>query len=240
MKIFLLVSILVFLNSIALGQVPNIKLDSIATYACSTENIGFSIKINENGELQAVKVIDSLSYSREVLFSKVLSFFAYYYKDSKNTLELKDKESGIIIGKDRFNMFSTYTGNAILYTTKVSQSIDYSANYTFRIDVKEGRIRAIITTSNYSIKTTPKTDVLYSELKPIIKCEPFYSDYSYLDNIRISGVKPTRKILDFHISIMKESEPVAFIELCKSIKNTLENFEKSIKDGNINAEIEEW
>jgi hypothetical protein len=229
-----------FVINTLFAQNYNTDIDKLATYSFGKEDIGMKITLNELNEIQFVTIIDSLDYSREKLFSKIQSYFAYYYKDSKNVLQQQDKENGIIIGKGYYGDFSSYSNSTNYFTTSVFYGLYYSASHTIRTDIKEGKVRIIITVSDYDIKCSPDLQLLCQNTKRIIDCEPFSPNYNQYDHLRIGGMKPAPKLLNFYIETLKRAEPQAFVDLCKTVLLSVEQFEKSIKEGNIKAEKDEW
>lgn len=217
------------------GQNYNTDIEKLATYAFGKEDIGVKISLNENNEIQFVKIIDSLGQPKDKLFSNIQSFFAYYYKDSKNVLQQQDKDNGIIIGKGYYSDFSTYSNYTNYYTISYQYGLDYSAYHTFRTDIKDNKVRVILTISNYSIRCSEHLRLLFCpDTKRIIDCEPFSPNYD-----QYSRLKPA-KLSKFYVESLKRSEPQAFVDLCKIVFATLESFEQSMKEGNIKVEKDEW
>lgn len=217
----------------AFGQKQTINLDSIASYVFGKEDVGYKVSINENGDIQFVKIIDSLNYSKDELFTKVLSYFAFNYADSKNVLEQKDIENGLIIGKGYFKDISSYPRVVIL---TVFTDI-YSAYHTVRVDIKDGRLRYIISLSEYDINTISSSgDYFKNSTEFISKCRPLYYDETAIDKYP----KSYRKMMVKLDAVTNESQKRAFINLVIRVDNTIKKFEKTIREGNSKAESEKW
>lgn len=232
-----IIVILVLTFGIAMAQTYNTDIEKLSTYAFGKEEIGIKISLNENSELQFVKVIDSLDGDKDKLFTTLLSYFAYYYKDSRNVLQQQDKDNGIIIGKGYFPSFSSYSNSTTYLLTNVIYQIGYSANHTIRIDIKDHKIRVIMTVSNYTINCNENASYFCPESKRIIDCEPFAPNYNQYEKHR-SWTVP--KFINFYIETIKVSEPQAFIALCKTVNTNFLKIEESLRKGNIKVEKDEW
>jgi hypothetical protein len=58
--------------------------------------------------------------------------------------------------------------------------------------------------------------------------------------VRVGGLKPAPKLINFYIETLKNSEPQAFIALCKTVNNNLLMIEESLRKGNVKVEKDEW
>ncbi len=235
-----LIIMLVLTFGITMAQTYNTDIEKLSTYAFGKEDIGIKISLNENSELQFVKVIDSLDGDKDKLFTTLLSYFAYYYKDAKNVLQQQDKENGIIIGKGHFPTFSSYSNSTNYLLNTIIYSLYYSANHTIRTDIKDNKIRIIMTISDYSISCSPDLYYLCVDTKKIIDCEPFAPNYKQYEYFRIGGLKPAPKLMNFYIQTLKKAEPQAFIALCKTVNTNFLKIEESLRKGNIKVEKDEW
>jgi hypothetical protein len=78
--------------------------------------------------------IDSVPLSKETLYAKAKEYIAYSFKSAQNVIQLDDKDNGKIIAKGNF--ISIKKLGIITYVSTIE--------FTFTIDVREGRFRGII------------------------------------------------------------------------------------------------
>jgi len=239
MKKPLCLFLICFCSFCSTAQTGIIKLDSIASYAYGAEKVGFKVSVDENENLQFVNIIDSLGLSKGDLYNKVISYFAYAYKDSKEVLQQQDKENGLIIAKGTFGMFSYTKSKLVSNLNQSTWFFSYKADHTVRVDIKDGRLRYILTISNYieEINTVPYNSITNSsDPVPVIKCAPFVKDYTSVDVVKPYMKKGVKNLLD----IKYEAETKAFMDLCVMAKASIIDFEKKIKLGNTKEESENW
>jgi len=101
-------------------------------------NILFLLSISNvysQTERVELKIIDSLNLTRQELYLRARSFVAYNFKNSKNVIQMDDKEAGKIICKGSMTPLS-----------KGTFGMTYKSNvdFTLTIDIKDGKYRAII------------------------------------------------------------------------------------------------
>lgn len=234
----LLISLILIVNCfITVGQTSPFNSDSIAKYGYGSEFIDFKVSINENNELQFVKVVDSLKSSKEDLYTKVLSYFAYYYKDANNILQQQDKENGVVIAKGLFGNISNFKKTESSGLIPITMFFDYDAKHTVRVDIKDGKVRYILTVSDYQIDviTVSSSSMESHSTRQVSKCAPIFADYSEYENAKYIK-KTVKKWVDIRIG----SEKKAFYDLCQRCRQSIITFEKSIREGVINAEKENW
>lgn len=224
------------------------------------------VNIDENNNLIFSKVVDNLKMTKDEIYVKAFSYFAYNYKDAKSVIQQQDKEAGVIIGKGFFKDFSMYKksrdiGMGLTFTTYDT----YCATHILRIDIKDGRARIILTVDNYEINRgvsstksvgsallTGSAGVMpYSQLKTINKlicaCAPIdtttISDRT-TQTLLSQGYKKANKTITKSVAesvtFDYESEMNAFPRLFEKAINTIVSFEKSLKDGNNSKETENW
>ena len=82
------------------------------------------------------KVIDSLNLPKQELYVRARSFIAYSFKNSKNVIQMDDKEAGKIICK-----------GSMTPSSKGTFGITYQNNvdFTLTVDLKDGKYRVVIT-----------------------------------------------------------------------------------------------
>lgn len=223
---------------ITYGQTDSIDLNKIATYAYGTENIGFKVSLNENGDLQFIKIIDSLKLSKDELYNRVLSYFAYNYNDSKRVIQQQDKENGLIIAKGNFGAFSVSDFQMGNFLYPVTAIYEFRADHTVRVDIKNGKIRYILTIPEYNINLSFPSQLTSdtNTSNKISKCAPFFYDYSSLEKVPKISRKAVKKDIDNSI----KADLKAFHDLCFISKTTIESFETSLKKGNTKEESKDW
>ena len=93
-----------------------------------------------NGEWVFSKVIPANKISKDEIYNKALEALSKIYKDSKDVIQNKDKDAGIIIGKG--------------FTDSDIRTINWASIcrnrcwHLIKIEVKEGRYRVTITVSS--------------------------------------------------------------------------------------------
>ncbi|MHB9142675.1 MAG: DUF4468 domain-containing protein [Paludibacter sp.] len=229
-------------------------------------NLGVKVIIDENKNLVFSKVVDNLKMTKDDIYVKAFSYFAYNYKDAKSVIQQQDKDAGVIIGKGYFNDFSSYNkskniGMGLTFTTYDT----YSATHILRIDIKDGRARIILTVDNYEINrgisstksvgsailTGSAGMMPYSQLKIINKlicsCAPIDTtsiSVRTAQTLLSQGYKKANKSITKSvtesITFDYESELKAFPKLFEKVLTTIENFEKSLNEGNTSKEAENW
>jgi hypothetical protein len=169
-------------------------------------NIEGKWELDDNGNVTIVKVIEVPELNKDEIFNRALNYFTYNYVSGKSVIQTQDKENGLIVGKGVYN--DVHIGISLI-TTHVD------AWHILRVDIKEGRVRVIVTLTEYEKKivsgTTPPT---YSTMK-VAREYP----------INPKGTQKTIMTKAFYKSFKKANE-------------SLEAIEKAIKEGNTSKEIE--
>lgn len=101
----------------------------------SKQELGTNCKLPDVIEIKAYSlssVITVKDVQKDILYSKSKQWLTVYYKSSKDVIQLDDKENGIIIGKGNF----VYHALGMTYA-----SYEGWVNYTFKIQVKDGRLK---------------------------------------------------------------------------------------------------
>jgi hypothetical protein len=239
-------------------QIKPLDVNQLTSFVYGTELENTKVVIDENNNLVFTKIIDSLQLSKDEIYNRAWSFFVYHYMDAKSVIQQQDKQAGIIIGKGIFNEFHVYTKtNAIGMGIGLKTFDTYSAYHILRIDIKEGRIRIILSIDSYEIN---RKNLAYSTgLLPVspsqneTNIKKAIGECSPIDTITMAGclnkgqVQLGKKKMNSYekkmISVACdeiESQYSAFMPLCKRAKNTIEALEKAIKEGNVAKETEKW
>lgn len=144
--------------------------------------------------------------SKDEIFQRALNYFTYNYVSGKSVIQTQDKEAGVIVGKGLYD--NVHRGINVF-------TMNVSAWHILRIDVKEGKARAIVTLLQYEKKIVSRNSA------------PSYST-SYIAQEYPINPKGTNK------TIMAK----AFYKTFKKANSTLENIEKTIKEGSTSKDIE--
>lgn len=83
-------------------------------------------------EFQEVVKLENDSIPKNILYTNAKIWFVDAFKDSKEVIQMDDKENGIIIGKG--NM--AYTNSKLRY-----KGINGRISFTVKVEIKEGRYR---------------------------------------------------------------------------------------------------
>lgn len=121
-------------------------------------------EVDNTGNVSYVSVFDNIDLTEKEIYDRALSYFIHTYNDANSVIQEKDEESGRIIGKGIFPNVHIGTG---LVTRK------YSIVHILRIDIKENRARAIITLTNYDVKSYDLDGNMYPSSYPISASYPF-------------------------------------------------------------------
>lgn len=193
-RIFLVLFILIY--TFSLGQSAKEMLKEIQG----------KWSLDDNNNVTIVKIIEEPNMSKDEIFQRALNYFTYNYVSGKSVIQTQDKETGVIVAKGLyehvhrgFNMLNIYV----------------SAWHILRIDVKEGKARAIVTLLQYE-KEIARGDSVQSHLT------------SYISQEYPINPKGGQK------TIMAK----AFYKTFKKANATLENLEKTIKEGSTSKDIE--
>lgn len=93
---------------------------------------------NDN-EWVFVKVFDAENQSKDDIFTKALEVLVSLYKDAKEVIQIKDKESGLIVGKG----FSDSDIRTINWTTICRNR----CWHIIKIEIKDNKFRVTVTVS---------------------------------------------------------------------------------------------
>ena len=166
-------------------------------------------EVDENGNVSYIKIIDSIGLAKDEIFSRVLAFFTYNYTNGESVIQIQDKEAGQIIGKGIF--LNVYLGQ---YYTNL---YEYDTWHIVRVDVKDNRVRVIITLNNYRSRNTQGNGIGTEE--------------------RITANYPFQKK-----GVAKNHYAMAFLESHKRTLETFATIEKAIREGTVGgaAEKKDW
>lgn len=155
-------------------------------------------------------IINDVSGSKNDIYIKVKNYFTRTYRDANSVIQTDDKEQGVIIGKGLYNDFWTCS-------YMVMQTMEWSAYHILRVDIKDGKVRIIgsVSTMDYEFTaTSPKKDYSYNIV-----------DYAPITDKRM---------------IDKGKQMEALVILIDKMHETINSLEKSLKEGNLSIENEDW
>jgi hypothetical protein len=161
-------------------------------------------KYNEEGEIEYQEVVPIDSLTKDEIYNRAKRMFSKMFKDSRDVLELDDKEAGTLIGN----------GNTeILWKTDgiLGMVVSIRLWFTVTIDVKDGKYR--VTLNNFENET-----------------DAFRSGSTYVKGTRypIEQAFPISGEVQKIQRGMKEAELLEIDSLLKSIKKMMA--EKPSKD----------
>jgi hypothetical protein len=157
------------------------------------------------------EVIQDVEGSKDEIYIKVKNYLARAYNNAQAVIQTDDKESGTIICKGYFSKVYQYTANLIV-------PVSYSSYHILRIDIKDGRVRVICSANTWIVEWHANNN--YMKEEPLIVNCPPYTD---------------KKIYNKRDKTME-----AFIALLDEMHETISALEKSIKDGSLKVENEDW
>jgi hypothetical protein len=164
----------------------------------------FFIKSISFGQTEKVeiKIIDSIPVTKQELYIRARAFIAYSFKNSKNVIQMDDKEAGKIICKGSMTLPS-----------KASVGITYQNNvdFTLTIDVRDNKYRAVISDLYHSGLGSQKEyagGAIENE-KP--SCGTFFIPKKDWEKIKEAIKKEAKSYLDsLKEAMLKESKPDDF------------------------------
>lgn len=167
--------------------------------------------LDDNGNVSFTKVVEIPGIGTDELFNRAVSYFTYNYKSGDNVIQMKDKEQRVIIGKGLYGDVYTHVGKFHIIST-------YDVEHIVRIDVKDQKVRLIITINQYKLKIISAGTTNNS-------------------NYNISERFPFKEEVKTHANIMCST----IYNTCQRVKESLIKIEKSLQEGNTNAaENSDW
>ena len=160
-------------------------------------------KTDENKNLVYQQIIEMPGIDKSTLYQRAENYFIYNYKSGKDVIQTKDKDQGLIIGSGYYT--NLYVGSLFAVGTTT-----YNAQHILRIDIKEEKVRIILTVQNYVCDVKGLHDEMISR------------DVDQL----ISQTYPLTME-----STTKTSEAKAFYELHKRCMNSMSKLTEELKNG---------
>ena len=191
-------AILILIATFSFGQ--NAKTKSML------KEIDGQWSLDDNGNVTYSRVIEAPDLTNDEIYNRVLNYFVYNYGSGKSVIQTQDKELGRVVGKGLYN--DVHVGVSLI-TTYVD------CWHIVRVDVKEGKARIILTSTEYEKKivggNTP----------------PSYSTMKVEQEFPINPKGYAKTVMG-----------KAFYKSHKAAIATMDAIEKTIKEGNTSKEIE--
>jgi hypothetical protein len=165
-------------------------------------------ELDNNENVTFTRVIEVPGVSKDDLYTRVLSYFTYNYNSGDDVVQIQDKEQGLIVGK---GIYSEVHVGISLYKTIVD------VYHILRVDIKDGRLRAMISLTEYRNAVHYNTGVKVS-------------------NYLVSSRYPITEKRDAQKNVMGK----AFYKSYLAAMESLDNLEKSVKEGNTGSESDAW
>jgi hypothetical protein len=164
--------------------------------------------LDNSGNVTFTRVIEVPEVSKDDLYSRVLSYFTYNYNRGDDIVQIQDKEQGLIVGKGMYP--EVHVGRSIAKTT-------VDVYHILRVDIKDGRLRAMISLTEYRNTVVGNTGV------PKVATYPVSGRYPIVER-------------DAQKTVMSK----AFYKSYLAAMASLDNLEKSVKEGNTGSESTDW
>jgi len=183
----------------------------------------------DSSNIVVSKIINDIQGTKDELYIRVKNFFTRYYNDANSIIQTDDKESGTIIGKG-FNKIS-YFGFSRTTFADISSPFMGTVNFNYyhilRVDIKDNRIRIICSVN---------------EMEEDIKKHYFNTkqEVNSSDSYRIADYPPFTNKRDDNIDKSEETLTSVFTELIEKMHITIDTVEKTIKEGAIKGENDDW
>lgn len=164
--------------------------------------------LDEKGNVTFSKVIEIGDVDKGELYTRALSYFTYNYNSGDDVIQVKDKEKGLIIGKGIYP--DIHIGGVLIIST-------FSIPHILRVDIKDGKVRVIITIQEYKVKVSDGKSI------------PNYN--TFLVSERFPFAKDAQKKIMCNV----------IYKTVQRVKESFASIEKSLKEGNTTSdENDDW
>lgn len=164
--------------------------------------------LDEKGNVTFSKVIEIGDVDKGELYTRALSYFTYNYNSGDDVIQIKDKEKGLIIGKGIYS--NVHTGGTLVISS-------FNVLHILRIDIKNGKVRVIITIQEYKVKVSDGKSI------------PNYNTFSVSERFPFS--KDAQKKIMCNV----------IYNTVQKVKESFAAIEKSLKEGNTTSdENDDW
>lgn len=164
----------------------------------------------DGNEIVTSRVVDNLKGDKDDIYIKIKDFFVRRYQDANSVIQTDDKEAGIIIGK---GFFSNFWECGYMAFSRLA----WSSYHILRVDIKNDKIRIICSANVIKYK-------FLNSSSP--------SDYEYfiVDAFPITDKR----------TIDKGKQLEAFVLLVDKMNSLMDALEKTVKEGSLSIEKEDW
>lgn len=198
MKIILFITVMLMIGSIGISQSTKTKT--------MLNEIEGKWEVDDHDNITYIVVVELDSLSIDEIYLRAKNYFIYNYGSGKSVIQTEDKKLGRIVGKGVFK--SVYATGDIVFM------YNFDTWHIFRIDIKEGRARLMLTLTSYD-------ELVYDSQST--------NDY----NIKISETFPVNPK-----GKKKNMFGKAFYYSHKQALLSLESLKSALISGNIDSEIE--
>ena len=152
MKKFLLI-IGMFSLTVSSTQAQILRAEELEEYAKekygskwteAAENLASELSLDKNNALTYVQVVEAPGRTKEQLYITLNYWYTNTFMSGKATIELNDKESGIIIGNGFVEGVAAHVGGMNQYKVNLRPII--------KTDIKDGKIRITYTVPYYDVE----------------------------------------------------------------------------------------
>ncbi len=169
-------------------------------------------QLDNNGNVTMSKVIEMPGISKDELYNRALSYFTYNYRQGDAVIQIDDKGQGLIIGKGLYP--NVYSGLLSVFSTY----------HIVRVDVKEERVRVLVTMTAYRVEDVGVVSELLFGTIVLNTCDWPVSS-------RFPIVKADED---------KNAMAKLFYNSIQCAMNTMDMIEKSLKEGNTGSDLDNW
>jgi hypothetical protein len=161
-------------------------------------------ELDENKTITYTKVVDLPNLKKDEIYGRAINYYTYNYGSGKSVIQSKDKEAGTIIGKGIYP--------DVYYTKSFLTVQAWDVWHILRIDIKDEKIRIILTLTEYDIKLNGS----------IIVTLPINSVYPFVEKCP-----------------QKNDYGMAFYNAHKLVIKNFDEIENELKNGSTSKKIEE-
>lgn len=101
-------------------------------------------EVDELGYITYSKVLEVPNVTRDEMYNRAQNYFVYRYGSGKAVIQSQDKEKGTIVGHGIFP--KVFMASSLIVT-------QFDVWHILRVDVKEGRVRVVISLTEYETYT---------------------------------------------------------------------------------------
>jgi hypothetical protein len=163
-------------------------------------------QLDDNGNVTFVRVIELPDMDKVTVYNRALNYFTYNYVSGKAVIQTQDIDNGFIVGKGIYD--NVHIGYSIITTI-------VDAWHILRVDIKEGKLRVLVTLTQYEKK------MVGGSTPPTYSTSNISNEYP----INLKGWQKT---------VMSK----AFYKTYQKAMSTLDGMERAVKEGSTSKNIE--